>query len=515
MMNRLVKLIKNKKISIPVGVLILIVIILISRGGEEIQVHTIVKDDFIQTTRVSGKVVPQDEASLSFNTSGKVSEVFVKVGDEVRRGDILATLDRDDLNASLNEAQANLQLEQSQYRELQRGTRDEEIVVQEVRVESAREDYEASLSVLVDAINQTYTSADTLYTNGISQVFRDPFGFNSKILPIMNVSRQTTINEQYQDIISIMRKWSKLNSTLNADTYNTSVLRTVQEYLNTLKLFSSLVSSAVADFEPVYSTTQEEIDGYRSDLASERSALDTAIATLTNASKEYDSSANDLRFEESNLALLKAGSTSGNLDVQSARIAASSARVSSASSDIRDSQIIAPFDGTVAKKTISVGEYADSQTEVFVLIAPNGIEIESFIPELLIRNVGLDDKATITFDAYPDRKFEGVVSSVDPKDTLRDGVTTYKTSIQLINIDETPVRIGMTVDINIEAYKEENILLIPSRAIVREDGIDYVFLENKKEKREVVVGERDSNGNKAIVSGLVEGDVVVIDPANQ
>lgn len=510
--SKLIKFIKNTKISIPVAVVLLLLIFSLANGGEEVVTHTISKEDFIQTTRVSGKVVPQDEAGLSFNTSGRVSDVNVNVGDEVRRGDVLAVLDRDDLEASLSEAQANLQLERSQFNELSRGTRDEEIKVQEVRVQSAEQDVEDSLKNLINALNQTYTSADTIYNNGISQVFRDPFGSFAKISPVMNVSKQNTINDRYQEIIPVMNSWYKLNNSLTVDTYNSSVLSTVQGYVNKLQDFSSLVAVGISDFEPILTTTQEDINAFKADLSSERSALDSSATALTTASKTYEAALNDLRLEQSSLDLLSAGSTSGDLEVQSARIAAQSARVSSARAQVNDSQIIAPFDGIIAKKTISVGEYVDSKTEVFVLVAPNGVEIESYIPELLIRNVNNGDPAKIKFDAYPDKEFKGEVSVVDTRDTLRDGVTTYKTSIQLIDTDETPVRIGMTVDILIEAYVEGDVLLVPSRAIVSKDGVDYVVVAPKMKKQEVVVGDRDSNGNRAIVSGLVEGDIVVVDP---
>lgn len=505
------KFLKNKKISIPVAVVLLIVIFSIGNGGKDEEIYVVSKGDFVQETRVSGKVTPLDEAILSFNTSGRVGEVFHDVGDQVKRGDVLASLDRNDLNARLSEAQANLLLEQRQLGELEVGTREEEIAVSRVKVESATQEYDDSLNNLVLSMRQSYTAATSLFNNDISQLFDNPFALDAKIIPTMNARNREKINEQYYSVYLILNKWSDLNSRITATSYNANDLSVVQDNLNILREYASLVSIAVSDFEPANSITQADIDGYKSDLSSGRTALDSAITALANASEDFDSAGNTLRLEESNLALLESGATQGDLRIQEAKIAAGSARVQSALAELEDSKIVAPFDGVIAKKSIDVGGNVNSDTEAFVLVAENGMEIESYIPELLIRNVTQEDPAKITFDAYPDKKFNGVVTSVDSKDTLKDGVTTYKTLLQINDLDDTAVRIGMTVDILIEAFRKPDVILVPSRAIFTgEDGEKYVMVSKKKVA--ITTGERDSHGNREVLSGLEEGDKVILNP---
>lgn len=515
MKARFLSFLKNKKVSIPVIIVIVLILISLGGGGKDVVTHTVERTDFIQETRVSGKITPLDEAVLSFNTSGKVGEVLVDVGDVVKRGDVLARLDRNDLAASLSEAQANLLLEQRQLQELTRGTRQEEIRIQEVRVDTAQATYDDALVALVLQAQKTYTVADSLFKNDISQLFQSPFSPFAKIVPVMNAKGQSTINAQYESVYTMINKWYDLSASLSVDSYNQSTISTIQANLTTLRNYADLVATAVSDFEPVGSYTQAIIDDYKADITSGRNSLDSTIASLAAAKEAVVSAENNLRFEESNLALLQSGSTVEDIAIQQARIAAGSARVSSARAEVDDSQIIAPFDGVIAKRSINVGGNVTSQTEALVLVAENGLEIESYIPELLIRNVTIEDPAEIIFDAYPEKTFNGVVTSVDSKDTLRDGVTTYKTLLQMTDLDTTPVRIGMTVDILIEAFRQPNTLLVPARAIIEdEEGKTYVLVEKSigTDKREIVIGERDTNGNREVLEGLEEGDIVILDP---
>lgn len=506
---------RNKKVSIPTVIVIAIVLLLVvNHKSNGHQTSEVVIGDFVRETRVSGKVRPLDEAKLSFNTSGQVATISVKVGDEVKRGDVLATLDRSDLSADLSQAQANLLLEQRQLTELNRGTRQEEIDVQKAKVELERKNYSDALTTMVNTLKQSYTSAVNLYNIGISQVFDNPFKFNARISPQMSVRFSNSINDDYQDIREIVRKFGILISTLSTETYSESTRQEIDGYLAELQSFSNKVAIAVGEFEPVSGITQEDIDRYRSDLASQRNSLDTSIISASSAGNELSNSEDTLRIEEENLRLLTAGSTPEDLAIQQARILSEQAKVSSASASLRDSQIIAPFDGVIAKKEISVGENVTSDIEAFVLVAENGMEIESFIPELLIADVTKGDTTSIVFDAYPDKTFNGTVSSVDPKDTLRDGVSTYKTIIQFDDLDDTPIRVGMTVDLLIEALRVPDVLLVPSRAIITErseEGRKYYVVVGR-EKVEVEVGERDSHGNREVLGGISEGDVVVLDP---
>ena len=69
---------------------------------------TVATGSVIQSTSLSGSVERVDQATAAFRTAGTVTSVKVVVGDEVEAGDVLATMDTDDLTRAVTVAQANL-----------------------------------------------------------------------------------------------------------------------------------------------------------------------------------------------------------------------------------------------------------------------------------------------------------------------------------------------------------------------------------------------------------------------
>jgi multidrug efflux pump subunit AcrA (membrane-fusion protein) len=120
----------------------------------------------------------------------------------------------------------------------------------------------------------------------------------------------------------------------------------------------------------------------------------------------------------------------------------------------------------------------------------------------------------VTLDAYGvEVPFEATVVSVDPAETIRDGVSTYRAILQFSEQDER-IRSGMTANVIITADRREGVIAIPQGAIISRDGKKIVRIKVGEEtlEREVTVGEVSSIGSTEITSGLSEGDRVVISP---
>ncbi|HPP10762.1 MAG TPA: efflux RND transporter periplasmic adaptor subunit [Defluviitoga tunisiensis] len=70
---------------------------------------------------------------------------------------------------------------------------------------------------------------------------------------------------------------------------------------------------------------------------------------------------------------------------------------------------------------------------------------------------------------------------------------------------------GLSCDVEIITFVKSNVLIIPSNAITRENGKDYVLIKTEKEpeKREIKIGESANNGIE-VLEGLNEGDIILI-----
>ena len=200
--------------------------------------------------------------------------------------------------------------------------------------------------------------------------------------------------------------------------------------------------------------------------------------------------------------------------IQVAKVEAAKATVLSYRSQLSRSQLLSPINGIVSKQTAKIGQVTSPGTNVVSVISKDYI-LETFIPEVLIGGVKIGDSAKITLDAYSNREnFEARVSHIDPAETIRDGVSTYKVKLVFIDTRDL-VRSGMTANIEIEIFRKVSASLIPERAIVieKEESFVYVIDEKKNMNKKIVkLGEKDSWGNVEILSGLSLEDKVVLNP---
>ena len=127
--------------------------------------------------------------------------------------------------------------------------------------------------------------------------------------------------------------------------------------------------------------------------------------------------------------------------------------------------------------------------------------------------VELGQKAAVVVDALPDTEFTGTVTAVYPVPMEIGGVVLYKVKIGLENTGDSKIKVGMSASADIVAEKHENVLVVPSRAVTRNDQgqtIVKVIVDEQAQERQVVVG-LDDGFRVEIVSGVSEGETVIVE----
>jgi len=141
-------------ISAIIALLVFIIIAYAVTREEVTEISTMKAErvDLIQEVSVTGSVEPAESVNLSFEITGKVKEIFAKVGDRVETGDKLISLNSADIQAQLNQAyagaasanalvqqyQAALDTQKAILEELKRGTRPEELQLSQTTLENTR-----------------------------------------------------------------------------------------------------------------------------------------------------------------------------------------------------------------------------------------------------------------------------------------------------------------------------------------------------------------------------------------
>lgn len=173
----------------------------------------------------------------------------------------------------------------------------------------------------------------------------------------------------------------------------------------------------------------------------------------------------------------------------------------------------APFSGVVSFSKLSVGEAAVAGAIVARISEDGDLIIESQVPESDIAEIVGDMKASVTFDSLSQNDtFEATVTKIDSAATVSQGVVSYMTEFRL-SFGDGRLREGMTANIDIETAKSENALVVPFRATSREGGRSYAEVKRGDdvfEKVEIVTGIEGDDGLIEVLSGLREGDEVVV-----
>src|SRR3989344_3048056 len=136
---------------------------------------------FVQQVAVSGTVVAADDVDLGFTQSGRISRIYVKVGDTVATGKILAEIDNGDARAAVLQREATVEAEEARLRALEEGTRPEELAVAEAEVESAVAALAQKNQAAIDAIESPYATADDAVRNQLDQFITNPRGANPQV----------------------------------------------------------------------------------------------------------------------------------------------------------------------------------------------------------------------------------------------------------------------------------------------------------------------------------------------
>jgi RND family efflux transporter MFP subunit len=237
------------------------------------------------------------------------------------------------------------------------------------------------------------------------------------------------------------------------------------------------------------------IDKYKGDTATAQQNVDSAMASLI-------SSEDTLR------------DTLSDVPVQGARVAAAEATLANYGAKLSKMTLRAPISGIISKQDAKVGEAVSANTNVVSIISGD-YKIESYVPEVSVAGVIVGAKAKITLDAYgKDLVYDATISHIDPRETVRDGVSTYKTELTF-NSPDNRILSGMTTNISIETMRKSNVLLVPERSIRTEDGKKFVYVKGADEKiaeRQISTGSVDSKGNIEVNSGIVEGDSILLEP---
>ncbi|TSC71284.1 MAG: RND family efflux transporter MFP subunit, partial [Parcubacteria group bacterium Gr01-1014_70] len=366
-----------------------------------------------------------------------------------------------------------------------------------------------------------YTKADDAVRGKTDQLFANPRSENPQLSLDAYVSSQLKSNIEKGGVAleKLLVSWAA-DFTGISSTSDLSLATTFAKgNLDAVKVYLEDVSLAVNVLLPNSNLTQTTIDRWKTDVGTARTNVNTATANLTTAQTnvkteeaDFHAAQGDLNSATDELALKKAPARPADIALYEAQIAQAQASAENSIVQLAKKQINSPIDGVITDVPAKVGSILAANETAVSLISKDTLEIESYIPELHIPFIRVGDMATVALDAYGNETpFMAHVISIDPAETVRDGVSTYRVRMQFLAFDERG-KPGMTANVRIITERKSNVLTVPQGIVIHKDGKKFLLVKEGDlfREREVETGGVSFTGQVEITSGLKDGDVVVL-----
>jgi HlyD family secretion protein len=397
-----------------------------------------------------GFVVPAQDADVSFKVGGQVVEVLAVEGNSVQAGQVLIRLDSSEqqkavaqAQAGLAQAQAALTSAQARLAQVKAGPTDQAIAQAEAAVETAKARLtQTKAGPTQETIGQAEAAVQTA---------------RARLNQLLAGARPEDIEAASADVLTTQASLRQAQAEYDKIAWAADVGETPQAVA--LEQATLAYEAAKARYDKlVNGPTAEDIAIAQAGVAEASAALETAKAGPTNEAIAVAEAG--VREAEAALAAVLAGATKEEIAIAQAGVAEAEAGLKAAQSayeiaeaNLADYELVAPFAGTVARTSVNVGEFVSPGVPVVSLSDTSTWYVETDdLTEIDVVEVAVGQPAKVTIDAIPDREFNGIVTDIAPRSEIKRGDVTYTVTIQLTDVEDAPLRWGLTafVDINVE-----------------------------------------------------------------
>ncbi|MBI5235876.1 MAG: efflux RND transporter periplasmic adaptor subunit [Deltaproteobacteria bacterium] len=219
-------------------------------------------------------------------------------------------------------------------------------------------------------------------------------------------------------------------------------------------------------------------------------------------------------LDDAEIAFEKAGS---DVKIAEAELSQSQEALNEERERLADTEIKAPFTGTMLRKFVDAGQVISSSmssfsdgTQLFSMANLEKIYVDAMVDEVDIGRVIAGQEASATIESLPGVIFSGTVERISPKGEVQRTVTVFKVFVRVNDKNKAMLRPGMTADVRILAGLSKDSLLIPNEALKLKNGKSgiYVLAGDEPAWREIKTGKTDGLQTE-VTSGLKEGEIVV------
>jgi len=305
------------------------------------------------------------------------------------------------------------------------------------------------------------------------------------------------------------------SSTAKLKKAGTALLLQKTKYKTDIKTAESEVQKTIFNLKESEDKLKRQIELFNQKVVSQESLENSQTLYEVNQQKliqaesqlqQAKDSIHDIAMKENEIELV-------NTEVQRAEIA-----LDEVEERLEETEIFAPITGVIIEKLVEVGQIIASGisnvnggTALATIADMSRLFIIADIDETDIGSIKIGHAVTITADAFPDKKFKGLVKRIAPQGLVENSITIFKVKIEVLGKGRKILKPMMSANIDIVTDHVENTILT-SRAGIREGDNEKFAMVLKNDKPEKVIVKTGIRNpiQVEIVSGLNPEDEVIL-----
>ena len=428
-----------------------------------------------------------------------IDSVHITVGQEIQAGDVLYTLTEDSVE------EIRTQLEED--------------------VEDTLADYQA----LTVEQQQSYLTAKQGYDTYVTNGSLAELTYNKKLQDLQDKvdeaadtleEKQNQVNENLEKLVELQEELTSAKKDLkdaeaavseNHDNrYNDPYYYTV--YLNTRDMAQTIVDEIEEDIESLTDENETLLTEIGEATRSWNEACGNLESEKLTAQQPLET---DQYYASVSSEWYSIQTTSLDNEKQSAYASYESAvkKLDEFNSYIVGNDVIAEYSGVVTEVPLEEGDGVTRNTSLVTLYDASDVTMEITVSEDDYKAIDQDGEVNITYTAYPDVVYNGVISEVSDAAYDSSSGEVYYTITVTVQGDVSGLYEGMTGDVTCVTKETKEVTYVSNRAIFRDGTRSYVKVRDENGnivEKDVTTGFSDGV-NVEITEGLSQGDTVLIE----
>ena len=492
-----------KNLIIAVAVILVLVVAIgwavLGRGknGEDPalaqKIEVIKRDDFQMRISATGNLEPLIDVEVKSNVEGEIVELLVQNSDRVEEGQVLLRLDPELYEEGRKQAEADVAAAKAQVKQA-----DLNIQLKNERLESQLTQTNADLKIA--QANLETVKATTI--TQISQAETDIQTTRNSLDQDNIALEQAKIALAQAEITLAEQETSLKSAKISMDNAKSELDRNTELFEKGLVSKKALEDAQAqhANAEAQHETAEKRVESQQQTIVSQRRTIEVRESSIANreATLEYQKvnleNLKNMRQKNEEEAQLRVDNAETQLQelmltFDNEKSLTEQSKVTAQANQLRRESnlkneeerlewttIRAPMAGVVTLLELEVGEIVTSGRSAFsqsppimTIVDPSKMVVKTFINEVDMERLRLNQKAEIVVDAFQNKKYEGKVYEISPSGQEQDNIISFEVMVEVLGSPEE-LRPGMSADVDIITHEEPNVLIAPIDAVISEKG---------------------------------------------